>query len=86
VFELYGTVRELETDLPIAGAKLDVGNATTTTDAEGRFSMPGLQASFVQMITSHAAYDTVRTPISPFPGRIQIGVRMRPSAAAIVAP
>lgn len=85
-FNLQGTVRDSATGQPLAGAKVDAGSMSVLTAADGRYDMPGLQATFFQLVTSREGYDTVRTPLMPFNGNLQVNINMRPAPTAIVAP
>ena len=86
VFELFGVVRDIQTQQPVAGAKIDVGNASGISDSLGLYSLPGLTASFMQVVVSRAGYDTTRIPVTPFPGRVQVTIQMRLTPTTIVAP
>lgn len=85
-FNLLGVVREQGTGVPIEGAKVDVGNGQGISDAEGKFSIPGLKGTFFQIIASRDGYDTARTPITPWDGDIHVTLLLKPSMVSVETP
>lgn len=64
-FTITGTVRDFQTNRPLTGASLKLGELTTKTDKEGKFSLRG-PFSTNRLSISHLGYnDTIFTITSP---------------------
>lgn len=78
-FTLLGRVVAAGTGAPIQGAKIDVGISSGVTDGEGRYNLPGLRGTFFQIVTSAEGFDTLRVPVMPFDGNVQVNMTLTPS-------
>jgi TolB protein len=54
---LSGNILDQATNQPISGAKVSVGTATATTDADGRYSLTGMPPSQYVLSVTHPDYD-----------------------------
>jgi uncharacterized protein YraI len=54
---LSGRILDQDTHQPVAGARVRVGSAATTTDAEGRYTLTGLPPGQYVLSVTHPDYD-----------------------------
>ena len=59
VANLYGTVRDAATGLPLQGVTVEVGGVVTLTDASGAYSIIGLVPGSYEARFSKPGYQTV---------------------------
>jgi len=53
---IEGYIMQFGTSTPVAGARVSIGGASTTTDENGRFVFPDIQPGRYRIVASHNAY------------------------------
>ena len=53
---IEGHIVQFGTSTPVAGARVSIGGASTTTDENGRFVFPDVQPGRYRIVASHTAY------------------------------
>lgn len=88
IAHLRGRVLDFTTGQPIAGAKVDIGVASTISGLDGSYTLGDLRIEAGDLETTRVGYDTARTRLALPRGDTQFTVRLRAAtlAAALGTP
>ena len=79
IAHLRGRVVDFTTGQPIAGAKVDIGAASTISGPDGSYALGDLRIEAGDLETTKVGYDTARTLIPLTGGEYAFNPRLRPA-------